>query len=154
MQVQSLHREDPLEEEMATHFSMLAWRVPLAEGPGGLQPMGSQRDMTKWLSTHGLSILNYLESFIINICWILSKSLSASTETLYAFYSLICYCLSHWLICISQTILAFPAINIILSWYIGLLWWLRGKKSACNMGDLSSMPGSGRSPGEGNSNPL
>ena len=43
MWVQSLGREDPLEEEMATHSSNLAWRIPLAEAPGGLQPMGSQR---------------------------------------------------------------------------------------------------------------
>ena len=33
-------------------------------------------------------------------------------------------------------------------------WWLRGKESACNAGDLGSIPGSGRFPGEGNSNPF
>ena len=36
-------REDPLEEEMATHSSILAWRIPWTEEPGGLQSMGSQR---------------------------------------------------------------------------------------------------------------
>ena len=36
----------------------------------------------------------------------------------------------------------------------GLPWWLRGKASACNAGDLGSIPGSGRSPGEGNGNAL
>ena len=41
--VQSLGWEDPLEEGMATHFSILAWRIPWAEEPGGLQSMGSQR---------------------------------------------------------------------------------------------------------------
>ena len=41
--VPSLGREDPLEEEMATHSSILAWRIPWTEGPGGLQPMASQR---------------------------------------------------------------------------------------------------------------
>ena len=35
--------EDPLEEEMATHSSILAWRIPCIEEPGGLQSMGSQR---------------------------------------------------------------------------------------------------------------
>ena len=40
--VQSLHREDPLEEEMATHCSILAWRIPWTEEPAGLQSMGSQ----------------------------------------------------------------------------------------------------------------
>ena len=42
-QVQSLGREDPLEEEMATHSSILAWRIPWTEEPGGLQSTGSQR---------------------------------------------------------------------------------------------------------------
>ena len=42
-QVQSLGREDPLEKEMATHSSTLAWRIPWTEEPGGLQSMDSQR---------------------------------------------------------------------------------------------------------------
>ena len=42
-QVQSLGQEDPLEEEMATHSSILVWRIPWTEEPGGLQSMGSQR---------------------------------------------------------------------------------------------------------------
>jgi len=41
--VRSLGREDPLEEEMATHSSILAWRIPWAEELGGLQSTGSQR---------------------------------------------------------------------------------------------------------------
>ena len=41
--VQSLGWEDPLEKEMATHSSILAWRIPWMEEPGGLQSMGSQR---------------------------------------------------------------------------------------------------------------
>ena len=43
MQVQSLGQENPLEEEMATHSSILAWKVPLTETPGGLQSVVSQR---------------------------------------------------------------------------------------------------------------
>ena len=43
MQVQSLGWEDPLEESMATHSSLLAWRTPWTEEPGGLQSMGSQK---------------------------------------------------------------------------------------------------------------
>ena len=42
-QVRSLGWEDPLEKEMATHSSTLAWRIPWTEEPGGLQYMGSQR---------------------------------------------------------------------------------------------------------------
>ena len=40
--VRSLAREDPLEEEMATHSSVLAWEVPRTEEPGGLQSLESQ----------------------------------------------------------------------------------------------------------------
>ena len=42
-QVQSLSREDPLEKRMTTHSSILAWRIPWPEEPGGLQSMGWQR---------------------------------------------------------------------------------------------------------------
>ena len=41
--IQSLGWEDPLEKGMATHCSILAWRSPWTEEPGGLQSMGSQR---------------------------------------------------------------------------------------------------------------
>ena len=41
--IQSLGQEDPLEEGMATYSSILAWRIPWREEPGGLQSMGSQR---------------------------------------------------------------------------------------------------------------
>ena len=43
MQVLSLGQEDPLEEGMVTPSSILAWRIPWMEEPGGLQSMGSQR---------------------------------------------------------------------------------------------------------------
>ena len=43
MQVQSLGWEDPLEKEMATHSSILAWRIPWTEEPDRLQSMGLQR---------------------------------------------------------------------------------------------------------------
>ena len=42
-QVQSLGQEDPLEKEMATHSSTLAWKIPWTEEPGRLQSVGSQR---------------------------------------------------------------------------------------------------------------
>ena len=43
IQVQSLDWEGPLDKGMATHCSILAWRIPWIEEPGGLQAMGSQR---------------------------------------------------------------------------------------------------------------
>ena len=42
-QVQSLGQEDPLEKGMATHSSILAWRIPRTEDPGGLQSVWSER---------------------------------------------------------------------------------------------------------------
>ena len=52
-QVQSLGREDPLEEGMATHSSILAWRIPWTEEPGGLQSIASKElDTTEGLTMH------------------------------------------------------------------------------------------------------
>ena len=42
LHVRSLGHENPLEEEMATHFSLLGWEIPWTEEPGGLQSMESQ----------------------------------------------------------------------------------------------------------------
>ena len=58
MQVWYLGQEDPLEEEMATHSSFLAWEILWTEEPGGLQYMGSQRVRPDWAqhSTRGVSI--------------------------------------------------------------------------------------------------
>ena len=52
MQVQLLGREDPLEEEMATHSSILAWEIPRTEKPGRLQSMGSQSVGHDWATEH------------------------------------------------------------------------------------------------------
>ena len=74
MQVRSLHQEDPLEEEMATHSSILAWRSPWTEEPGSRQSLGSQRVrrdlVSQQLSTHHecLNALPWLcISFITNL---------------------------------------------------------------------------------------
>ena len=52
IRVRSLGWEDPLEEEMAAHSSVLAWRIPWTEEPGGLQSIGLKESDTKQLSTH------------------------------------------------------------------------------------------------------
>ena len=54
-QVQSLGKEDPLEKEMATHSSILAWEIPWTEEPGGLQSMGLQRVWGDWAIHTSLS---------------------------------------------------------------------------------------------------
>ena len=55
MRVQFLGQEDPLKKEMATHSSILAWRIPWTEVPGGSQSMGSESDMTERLNNMGKS---------------------------------------------------------------------------------------------------
>ena len=52
--VRSLGLEDPLEEDVATHSSILAWRIPWTEEPGGLQSIGlqSQRQLNTYACSH------------------------------------------------------------------------------------------------------
>ena len=52
--VRTLGQEDPLEEGMATHSSILAWRIPWTEEPGGLQSLGSQRVGHDWATQHSV----------------------------------------------------------------------------------------------------
>ena len=66
-QVWSLGREDPLEKEMATHSSILAWRIPWTEEPGGLQSTGSQRVGHDWVTLLTLLTL-YREGWQTVVC--------------------------------------------------------------------------------------
>jgi len=50
--VWSLDQEDPLEKEMATHSSILAWKIPWTEEPGKLQSMGPQKVRHDWVTKH------------------------------------------------------------------------------------------------------
>ena len=52
MEVWSLGQEDPLEKEMAAHFSILAWEIPWTEKPGGLQSVGLQRVKHNFMNEH------------------------------------------------------------------------------------------------------
>ena len=79
MQVESLGWKDPLEEGMATHSSILAWRIPWTEEPGGLQSTGLQRVRHDWknlacifggiqligIGTHFKSLLFDLNSYTV-----------------------------------------------------------------------------------------
>ena len=67
MRVQSLGQEDLLEEHMATFSSILAWRIPWTEEPGGLQSTGSQRvryDLSNLVRTHGRNLLTGYSSWV------------------------------------------------------------------------------------------
>ena len=54
MQIQSLGQEYPLEKEMTTHSSILAWKIPWTEEAGGLQSMGSQKVRHNLVAKHAL----------------------------------------------------------------------------------------------------
>ena len=99
----SLGQEDPLEKEMATHSSILAWKIPWTEKPGGVHSLGSQRVRHNWACTH---VHTHTHKYIQEV-----------------------------------RVKVFPGGSEV-------------KASAHNAGDLGLIPGSGRSPGEGNSNPL
>ena len=60
--VQSLGREDLLEKEMATHSSILAWKIPWTEEPGRLQSMGSERVRHDWVTSLSLWLYPALSS--------------------------------------------------------------------------------------------
>ena len=61
--VRSLGQEDPMEEEMATHSSILAWKIPWTEEPGRLQSMGSQRVRHDFVTEHALTLFNMNRGF-------------------------------------------------------------------------------------------
>ena len=64
-QVQSLDRKDPLEKGMATHFDILAWRIPWTEEPGELQSTGLQKsDMTEQLTQKHYKLLLYAQCML------------------------------------------------------------------------------------------
>ena len=76
--VWSLGWEDPLEEEMATHSSILAWEIPWTEQPGGLQSMGLQRVGHDWAHTDTRSIIPpYKGKSIVPCCKNIMPSLEA-----------------------------------------------------------------------------
>ena len=91
--VRSLGQEDPLGEEMATHSSILVWRIPWTEEPGGLQSMGSQRVGDDWATDTRIglwrfSVLSsgsccpFIPHFKTSICWpqLPTPSLLATTS--------------------------------------------------------------------------
>ena len=79
-QVWSLDQKDPLEEEMATHYSVLAWKIPWREEPGGLQSVGSQRVWHTWATEHEHGRKRLLTCILL--CLLLtSLRLQAGTNT-------------------------------------------------------------------------
>ena len=81
MQVQSLGLEDPLEEDTATHSSILAWRIPWTEEPVGPQSIGSQS-----AGHNNLACMQYTKALILHTCF---SFIFAATVVLFIFY-LVC----------------------------------------------------------------
>ena len=146
MEVQSLGQDNPLEEGMATHSSILAWRIPCTEEPGGLQSTGWQRVGRDWV-TNTFSFTSYVEKW--------DKTNEQKPGRKYS---------AHWW-----------SSRLCLDWFFSslhksvmekhhvckvklcLLGALVVKNSPVNRGDIrdvGSIPGSGRSPGGGHGNPL
>ena len=80
--VRSLGQKDPLEKEMAAYSSILAWRIPWTEEPGGLQSMGLQRVGHNWVT--------YIELYKLHINFEYS-TLSVSWFPHIFFHSIICF---------------------------------------------------------------
>ena len=97
--VQSLGREDPLEKGMATQSSILAWRIPWTEEPGGLQSMGSQRVGHIWATKHPspLPVL-FWEVIYVTFSVITVFQKSTSRELLWSSVPYKSLCLHIWLI--------------------------------------------------------
>ena len=125
--VQSLGQEDPLEKEMATYSSILAWRMPWMEEPGGLHAMGSQRVRHDWATS-----LTWLWSPQRKFPWLLYLN---------KFPFIIFYLNSPSLFFISSTVTCcyFPGGSMV-------------KNLPANAGDTGLIPGLGRFPRGGNGN--
>ena len=66
MCVWSLDQEDPLEKETATHSTIVAWKIPWMEEPGGLQAIGSQRVRHNWVTKH-TRVYVWLSPFAVHL---------------------------------------------------------------------------------------
>ena len=124
-QVQSPGREDPLEEEMATHSSILASRIPWAEKPDGLQPMGLQRVGHGWAGTHTqmwnyiiwqcVTFRNWLFSLSITLWRFIQIVTSINSSLLFmwvVFHIIICLKLTRWRIAGSFPVFGRFGVNI------------------------------------------
>ena len=179
--VGSLGREDPLEEDTATHSSILAWRIPWTEEPGRLQSMGVTKSRTQlmWLNMHAHisfkctgkrfsfiytcihSSSDYLPIQIITEYWVQVPVLHSRSSPIIYFISSVSFRFMM-VTYIKYKIYHFNYFSDLSNWLPTFGDWgsrdfpggWDGKASACNVGNLGWIPGLGRSPGEGNSNPF
>ena len=84
--VQSLGQEDPLEKELATHSSILAWRIPSTEKPGSLQSTGQQRVVPERLSLSLFTVMIAIHTYLLNCCFKTSNSVVSPKYQVSIFY--------------------------------------------------------------------
>ena len=113
--VQSLGREDPLEKRMGTHSSVLVWRIPWTEKPGGPQSMGLQRVGHDWsnltcMHTHNRSIISLLQE------WGSQTTVTQSSLSLDGIYFLVLFSKPSYHIHSLQKCIIFQAVWCSCSW--------------------------------------
>ena len=124
MQVQYLGQESPLKEGMATHSSILAWKIPWTEEPGGLQSIGSQRVGHDWSD---LAIMHDHSHPFGSFCLLLSPEIWFYRSLLNLFYPLWLISFSthyDWVLCYPLNC-SFPStsvsLSLLLAWSSALL---------------------------------
>ena len=123
-----------LEKAMAPHSNALAWKIPWTEEPGRLQSMGSLRVGHDWVTSLYFSLSCIGEGNGNPLQYSCLENLRDRGAWWAAVYG----------VTQSRTRLKWLSSSSRLS----------GKESTCSVGDMDSIPGSGKSPGEGNGNPL
>ena len=103
--VRSLGREDPLEKEMATHSSTLAWRIPWTEEPGGLHSSRGHKELDTTEQLH------YAHS---RICVIMSIKKTTANPQSYSF---------KWIIFLNHLVIEFKSYSWLLYFYNNILDW-------------------------------
>ena len=169
----------PWEKAMAPHSSTLAWKIPWMEEPVGLQSMGSLGVRHDWATS--LSLFTFMhwrrkwqptpvflpgESQIGGTWWTavcgvaqsrtrlkwLSSSSRHSLAVAMKLQFLFCLYKTYCSVSVSSPYLSLVRMHVI--GFRGFPGGSDGKETTCNTGDLSSIPGLGRSPGGGHGNPL
>ena len=124
--VRSLGQEDPLRKEMATHSSILAWRIPWTEEPGGLLSMGSHRVRHDWsdLARTHAHIIEPGRS---------EQAPWAPTLCVSFFFTLVTCLFIHF------TVFLLGGLFIRLLWWLNFYYWVEHTLKRCRLIELSGM---------------
>ena len=116
-------QEDPLEKGMATHFSFLAWKIPLTDETDGLQSMGPQKVRHDWANKnfHLASFFFRLKTFYLSLVSLPKKSILFFNQEIFLF----CFYFWKLFILIAYRILGwqFPLSSTLSSFFFSFSWW-------------------------------